>query len=350
MDSILRQGPWNIRGSLLLLLLWSPELAIAEIELTLCPFWVQIHGLPCQNMTIKNVVMIRKALGEILGVENLDTSRLLCRQYLRVKVDIDTSQPLKPGFHLPRPNKTSLWISFRYERLGDYCTKCGLIGHKKLGCPHRPELRFPLVQYSIPLQAPSSSGSRLIISGNWEDSNSGLSSDGPSQSRTEVNSSSFHGAESTQLQMIPHLQLIELASHVSTPPQLSSDFGHHRTRVVAHFPMPMNESKLDTLRSCGSVSVWSARDKGKSPVVGTYMPAQPPDPLIFHASDFHPVSFYTSAPLYMNSTITNIQEVSDNPNPAHLAQFTDFLSTWGHSTNPITSCPSPRPFQIMAPL
>jgi hypothetical protein len=151
MDTILNKGPWNIRGSLLLLKQWSLELAITEIELTHCPFWVQIHGLPRQNMALQNAIMIGKALGKILAPENMDTSGHLRRQFLRVKVDIDTGQALKPGFHLPRPGKSALWISFRYERLCDYCPKCGVIGHKKLGCPHRPDIHFPLAQYSIPL-------------------------------------------------------------------------------------------------------------------------------------------------------------------------------------------------------
>jgi hypothetical protein len=73
-DTLLSQGPWNIRGSLLLLKLWSPELAITEIELTHCPLWVQIHGLPRHDMALKNAIMIGKALGDILAVENLDTS------------------------------------------------------------------------------------------------------------------------------------------------------------------------------------------------------------------------------------------------------------------------------------
>jgi hypothetical protein len=112
-DTILRQGPWNIRGSLLQLKLWSPELAIAEIELTHSPFWVQIHGLPCPNMALKNAIMIGKALGDILAIENLNTSGLVCCQYLRIKVNIDTSQPLKPGFHPPRSDKIfvmNLWV------------------------------------------------------------------------------------------------------------------------------------------------------------------------------------------------------------------------------------------------
>jgi hypothetical protein len=175
-------------------------------------------------MAIKNAITIGKALGDILAVENLDTSGLVCRQYLRIQVNIDTSQPLKPGFHLPRSGKNDLWISFRYERLGDYCTKCGLIGHKKLGCPHRPDLCFPLVQYSIPLQAPSGPNSRMVISGNRDDSDSGISSDGPAQSRTKVNSNSFHGTESAQLQLVPHFESLDFAGHVSSPQGMPSDF------------------------------------------------------------------------------------------------------------------------------
>jgi hypothetical protein len=55
---IMDQGPWNVRGSLLLLKPWSPDLALDEINLHLCPFWVQAHGLPRQNMAAVNSVKI----------------------------------------------------------------------------------------------------------------------------------------------------------------------------------------------------------------------------------------------------------------------------------------------------
>jgi hypothetical protein len=130
LDRILRHGPWNIRGSLLLLQQWSPALALAEVELTQCPFWVQVCGLPRQNMTTRNAIMIGKGLGSLMEVENLETLGLICRQFLRFRVEINTVLPLKPGFNLLRPGKEPLWISFRYEGLGDFCTICGLIGHK----------------------------------------------------------------------------------------------------------------------------------------------------------------------------------------------------------------------------
>jgi hypothetical protein len=37
-NRILKQGPWNVRGSLLILKPWSPELSFDEVELISCPF------------------------------------------------------------------------------------------------------------------------------------------------------------------------------------------------------------------------------------------------------------------------------------------------------------------------
>jgi hypothetical protein len=53
---ILEQGPWTIKGSLLLIRPWSSELAIDEVKLQFCAFWVQIHDLPRQFMTTKNAI------------------------------------------------------------------------------------------------------------------------------------------------------------------------------------------------------------------------------------------------------------------------------------------------------
>jgi hypothetical protein len=55
-DHIMNQGPWNIRGSLLLLQPWSSNLTLEEIELHICPFLVQLHGFPMQNTMTQNAI------------------------------------------------------------------------------------------------------------------------------------------------------------------------------------------------------------------------------------------------------------------------------------------------------
>jgi hypothetical protein len=178
---ILDQGPWNVRGSLLLLKPWSPDLALDEINLRLCSFWVQVHGLPRQNMAVVNSVKIAQRLGKILAVDDHDNAGLICQPFLRFRVELDSAHPLISGFHLPRPGRDLLWISLRYERLGDYCTLCGLIGHKKSQCTQPPNRLNP-DKYSVPLQTFSLIGLCQNPSTSREDSDSGISSVGTSQS------------------------------------------------------------------------------------------------------------------------------------------------------------------------
>ncbi|RXH78461.1 hypothetical protein DVH24_001979 [Malus domestica] len=41
----------------------------------------------------------------------------------------DTSKPLVTGCWLPQEDNMETWVEFRYERLQDFCYKCGRICH-----------------------------------------------------------------------------------------------------------------------------------------------------------------------------------------------------------------------------
>jgi len=368
-EKILNEGPWNVRGSFLLLRLWSPMLAIAEMELTHCPFWIQIHGLPRQNMMIKNAVMIGKGLGNLLNVDNLNSPGIVCRPFLRVQVGINTSKSLILGFNLPCEGRDPLCFRFRYEQLGDYCTLCGLIGHKRLGCP-QPESPFPLAKYSLPLYALPSNGPRMVFPHAKDDSDSRVSSDGQAQSRSKVNSSFSYG-ESTRLQLVPFQREL-LVPHVSQPLDDSMEISQSNTRVVGSFPlhsksisqalgisdhaMSASFSIIPDNQSISSVS--SVRDKGKAPMIDTCPTTQVKHHYYLQVAEYS--SCYPhNTPFVLDSLITNIQEISkghnldfpilESPNLKHLARFMDFLSTWAHTPSPPLPTHGPKPFQIHPP-
>ena len=172
---IMNTGPWNVRNSLLILHPWSPSLAIDEVELHFCPFWVQVHHLPHQHMTIKNAIRIGKGIGKFLELDNVFSGSLICSQFIKFKIEVDTSKPLAPGFYITRSGMAPHWIAFKYERLDDYYVSCGLIGHKKGSCP-APQIMDPPEKYDISFKPTTSSGPRMVATVPSEDSDSGLSS------------------------------------------------------------------------------------------------------------------------------------------------------------------------------
>lgn len=48
------------------------------------------------------------------------------RHFLCVRVLVDISQPLLIGIWVPRPNKSDLWVTIKYERLQSFSYKCVL--------------------------------------------------------------------------------------------------------------------------------------------------------------------------------------------------------------------------------
>ena len=95
---ILKQVTWNVNGSLLVLQKWSPIATMGELVLKKSSFWIQVHGLPLINMTIKNAIAIGKGLGNLLKVDDFGASGATFQSYLKLLVEIDVSLPLKPSF------------------------------------------------------------------------------------------------------------------------------------------------------------------------------------------------------------------------------------------------------------
>ncbi|KAL7211274.1 hypothetical protein ACSBR2_014204 [Camellia fascicularis] len=136
---VLQEAPWSIMGHLLVLQPLAVGLPISKIQFTWCSFWIQIHGLPLEKMTKANGEIIGHNLGWLLQVEAHCEGLLLYRNFLRIRVEIDVTKPLPRGFHLTRGVSSPMagvhsWISFKYEKLSDFCFDCERIGHERTVC------------------------------------------------------------------------------------------------------------------------------------------------------------------------------------------------------------------------
>ncbi|KAM0982633.1 hypothetical protein ACFX2A_015816 [Malus domestica] len=63
------------------------------------------------------------------------------RGFLRVKVNVNTANPLINGYWLKGETNKDTWVEFRYERLQDFCYRCGRISHANTECFFAPNRR-----------------------------------------------------------------------------------------------------------------------------------------------------------------------------------------------------------------
>ena len=98
---------WNVNGYLLSIQVWSPSATLGDLSLSSVPFWIQIHGLPSQNLTIKNTIPIGKGLGSLIMVVDNSGVEVTFKSYMRILVNIDVSKPLNLGFDLSREDGSS---------------------------------------------------------------------------------------------------------------------------------------------------------------------------------------------------------------------------------------------------
>ncbi|RYR38529.1 hypothetical protein Ahy_A09g043573 [Arachis hypogaea] len=145
-------GPWRIEGHMLSLQWWSSNLSIEEVNYNQLSIWVQIHGLPYDKINIKNAERIGAIVGRVISAEDPFVEGNMLRSFLRVRVEINVQAPLKTRFWFKRKDTDHSWAEFKYEKLCDYCYKCGRIGHDRRTCEE--ELARSLVNSEMPRYGP----------------------------------------------------------------------------------------------------------------------------------------------------------------------------------------------------
>ncbi|CAA2970308.1 Endonuclease exonuclease phosphatase [Olea europaea subsp. europaea] len=135
LKNVLGDSPWTIRGGLLVLSVWCAGKVPTELSFSYSVFWVQVHGLPINYLSQENVSKIGEYLGIFVCADRTVFDGKFCwRKFLRLRVILDVRNPILTGFWLRRPGLKDIWIDFKYEKLGQFCYKCGRIGNHYLRC------------------------------------------------------------------------------------------------------------------------------------------------------------------------------------------------------------------------
>ncbi|PON33271.1 Zinc knuckle CX2CX4HX4C [Trema orientale] len=117
--------PWSINGRHIIIRDSLPDTTTLETDFSHSCFWIQAHGIPPSFFTEANAILIGNQAGKFLESQFKAASHLIWSRFMRIRVDVTLAKPLFAGFYLERRNNSKVWIQLKYERLSDFCYKCG---------------------------------------------------------------------------------------------------------------------------------------------------------------------------------------------------------------------------------
>jgi hypothetical protein len=118
-------GPWNFRGSPVLIKEYDGFTKPSAVELHSFDIWIQIHDLPVGFAHM--LKSLASKVGKFLVSEGMSND--FEGNFYRVKVQLDVRKPLKTFVTLVRAGKREIfWV--KYEKLPNWCQVCGHLGHE----------------------------------------------------------------------------------------------------------------------------------------------------------------------------------------------------------------------------
>jgi len=117
---VLDEGPWLYENFHIAMDRISPGVVHSFVPLNHIDFWVQIHGLPFGFIQPKVGQGIRSYLGTFKAYDGRNS---IHSSYMRVRVAIDVTVPLKKEWRVRATNGAFVIVNFKYEKLGVFLSQ-----------------------------------------------------------------------------------------------------------------------------------------------------------------------------------------------------------------------------------
>lgn len=133
------------------------------VQLDGMKMWVQIYDISRGFISEKILRSIGSSMGQVIKLDPT-TFDGAWKQYVRIRILINISKPLKRRLKLKREGDSRSCINFKYECLGTFCFVCGILGHSEGDCSvvyNNPDKVIEKT-YGSWLRAPSKSAARTF--------------------------------------------------------------------------------------------------------------------------------------------------------------------------------------------
>ena len=123
-EHVMQDGPWNFRGNVVVLVPYDGVTKPTMVKLDTIDIWIQI--LDVLDKYAHLVGALAAKVGEVLFTEA--QSHDFRGNFYRVWVRINVTKPLKNAVSMIRGGERQIY-KVKYEKLPDWCTVCGMLGH-----------------------------------------------------------------------------------------------------------------------------------------------------------------------------------------------------------------------------
>jgi hypothetical protein len=111
---------WAYDKHLIVFKRMEEEEAIEDVDFKMTSFWVQLYGLLVRRMNLEVATTLVSSMGTVEKLADGENSAD-GGQAMRIRVSMDITKPLSRGRKARLEQGCETWISFKYERLPNYC-------------------------------------------------------------------------------------------------------------------------------------------------------------------------------------------------------------------------------------
>lgn len=133
LQRVIDSGPWSFNNFLLIFHQLKEGEHPLRVPLESISFWIQVHDFPVGYLSESIGRQLGNFIGRFIDYDEMNSS-VIWRAYMRIRVAIDVSNPLKRCKKIRKAYGSSFLANFKYEKLGFFCFICGRLGHTKSFC------------------------------------------------------------------------------------------------------------------------------------------------------------------------------------------------------------------------
>lgn len=130
---VIQGSPWTFNRKVLIIARMKEGDVPRGVSLNNLDLWVQIYDMQTGLMTERVLKEVGNYVGEYVESYSRNFTGVW-REYMRIRVTIDITKPLKRRMKIRKAGGEWLWITFKYENVPTFCFICGLVGHSEKFC------------------------------------------------------------------------------------------------------------------------------------------------------------------------------------------------------------------------